>query len=98
MIAALVVVRSNGWLIPETASVEMAMLVVSLAAFLSIADDVLMSRSISDPIGEVVDAMAAVEQGRFETDVAVFERFQIGRLQIGFNGWSGGSRRTRTVA
>ena len=86
VIVALVVVRSNGWLIPKTASVEIAVLVVALAAvLLGLPTMILTSRSISDPIGEVVDAMAEVEKGHFDTEVAVFERSEIGRLQSGFN-------------
>ena len=86
VIVALVVVRSNGWLIPRTASVEMAVLVVALAAvLLGMPTMILTSRSISDPISEVVDAMAEVERGRFDTAVDVFERSEIGRLQGGFN-------------
>ncbi len=86
VIVALVVVRSNGWLIPKTASVEIAVLVVALAAvLLGLPTMILTSRSISDPIGEVVDAMAEVERGHFDTEVDVFERSEIGRLQGGFN-------------
>ena len=60
-IAALVVIRSNGWIIQKTASVEMPILVVVLAAvLLGLPTMILTSRSISDPIGEVVDAMAQV--------------------------------------
>lgn len=86
VIVALVVVRSNGWLIPKTASVEIAVLVVALAAvLLGLPTMILTSRSISDPIGEVVDAMAEVEKGQLDTEIAVFERSEIGRLQSGFN-------------
>jgi class 3 adenylate cyclase len=86
VIMALVVVRSNGWLIPKSASVEIAILVVALAAvLLGLPTMLLTSRSISDPICEVVDAMAEVEQGRFDTEVEMFERSEIGRLQGGFN-------------
>jgi class 3 adenylate cyclase len=86
VIVALVVVRSNGWLIPKTASVEIAVLVVALAAvLLGLPTMILTSRSISDPIREVVDAMAEIERGRFDTEVDVFERSEIGRLQSGFN-------------
>lgn len=86
VIMALVVVRSHGWLIPKTASVELAVLVVALAAvLLGLPTMILISRSISDPIREVVDAMAEVERGRFDTAVDVFERSEIGRLQYGFN-------------
>jgi adenylate cyclase len=86
VIVALVVVRANGWLIPKTASLEVAVLVVALAAVLLGAPTmILTSRSIADPIREVVDGMAEVEQGRFDTEVDVFERSEIGRLQNGFN-------------
>ncbi|OBK80062.1 adenylate/guanylate cyclase domain-containing protein [Mycobacterium sp. 1274761.0] len=86
VIVALVVVRSNGWLIPRTASVEMAVLVIALAAVvLGMPTMILTSRSISDPIHDVVKAMAEVERGRFDTEVDVFERSEIGRLQSGFN-------------
>ncbi|WP_123023246.1 adenylate/guanylate cyclase domain-containing protein [Mycolicibacterium stellerae] len=86
VIVALVVVRSNGWLIPKTASVEIAVLVVALAAvLLGLPTMILTSRSIADPIGEVVDAMAEVEKGHLETEIDVFERSEIGRLQSGFN-------------
>ncbi len=86
VIVALVVVKSNGWLIPKTTSVELAVLVVALAAvLLGLPTMILTSRSISDPIGEVVDAMAEVEQGDFDTSVDVFEKSEIGRLQSGFN-------------
>jgi class 3 adenylate cyclase len=46
---------------------------------------ILTSRSISDPVREVVDAMAQVQQGRIDTFVGVYERSEIGRLQGGFN-------------
>nr|WP_102142152.1 adenylate/guanylate cyclase domain-containing protein [Mycobacterium sp. QGD 101] len=86
VIVALVFVRSKGWLIPQTASIEGAVLVVSLAAvLLGLPTMILTSRSISEPIGEVVDAMAEVEQGRIDTYVDVVERSEIGRLQSGFN-------------
>jgi adenylate cyclase len=86
VIVALVAVRANGWLIPRTASVEVAVLVVALAAvLLGLPTMILTSRSISDPIGEVVDKMAEVEKGNFDTQVDVFERSEIGRLQDGFN-------------
>lgn len=86
VIVALFVVRSHGWLIPKTASVEIATLMVALAAvLLGLPTMILTSRSISDPISEVVDAMAEVERGDFDTAVAVFERSEIGRLQVGFN-------------
>ena len=86
VIAALVVLRSYGWLIAKSASLDVPVLVVSLAALLlGLPTMVLTSRSISDPLGEVVDAMAEVEHGRIGTYVGVYERSQIGRLQTGFN-------------
>ena len=67
-IVALIVIRSNGWIIQKTASVEMPILVVTLAAvLLGLPTMILTSRSISDPVREVVDAMAQVEQGRIDT-------------------------------
>lgn len=85
-IAAVVLMRANGWIIQKGASVEMPILVVTLAAvLLGLPTMILTSRSISDPIGEVVDAMARVEQGRIDTSVGVYERSEIGRLQGGFN-------------
>lgn len=86
VIATLVVLRSYGWLIDRSASLDAPILVVSLAALLlGLPTMILTSRSISDPIGEVVDAMAEVEHGRMETYVGAYERSQIGRLQTGFN-------------
>lgn len=91
VIAALVVLRSYGWLIAKSASLDVPILVVSLAALLlGLPTMILTSRSISDPIREVVDAMAEVEHGRIGTYVGVYERSQIGRLQTGFNRMVGG--------
>lgn len=85
-IAALVVLRSYGWLIDKSASLDVPILVVSLAALLlGLPTMILTSRSISDPIGEVVDAMAQVERGHIDASVGAYERSQIGRLQTGFN-------------
>lgn len=86
IIAALVILRMNGWIIPKDASVDVPVLVVVLAAVvLGLPTMILTSRSIADPVGEVVDAMAEVEHGRLETYVGAYERSQIGRLQTGFN-------------
>jgi adenylate cyclase len=85
-IVALIVMRSNGWIVEKTSSVEMPILVVTLAAvLLGLPTMILTSRSISDPVREVVDAMGQVEQGRIDTFVGVYERSEIGRLQSGFN-------------
>lgn len=86
VIATLVVLRSHGWLIENSASLEVPILVVSLAALvLGLPTMILTSRSIADPVGEVVDAMAEVEHGHIDTRVGAYERSQIGRLQTGFN-------------
>jgi adenylate cyclase len=85
-IAVLIFIRSNGWIIQKTASVEIPVLVITLAAVLAgLPAMILTSRSISDPVREVVDAMAEVEHGRIDTIVGVYERSEIGRLQSGFN-------------
>lgn len=92
-IAALIILRSNGWIIAKTASVEIPVLVLSLVAvMLGWRGMILASRSISDPIGEVVDAMAEIEHGRTGTIVDVYERSEIGRLQTGFNRMVAGLR------
>lgn len=86
VIAAIVFIRANGWVIEKTASVETPILVVAIAAvILGLPVMILTARSISDPIHEVVDAMAEVEHGRLDTFVGAFERTEIGRLQKGFN-------------
>lgn len=86
VIATLVVLRSYGWLIEKSASLDVPILVVSLAALvLGLTTMILTARSVSDPLGEVVDAMAEVEHGRIDTSVGAYERSQIGRLQTGFN-------------
>lgn len=85
-IAAMVVFRANGWLIPETVSVDVAVVVLSLVSvLLGLRTLILVSISISDPLREIIDAMADVEQGRIGQQVDVYERSEIGRLQSGFN-------------
>lgn len=92
-IALLVVARANGWLIDKSASVEIPVLVLSLVAVLwGLRAIILVSRSISDPIREVVDAMAEVEHGHLEHTVDIYERSEIGRLQSGFNRMVAGLR------
>ncbi len=86
VIAALIVLRWYGWLIEKSAALDVPIMVVALAALvLGLPTMILTSRSISDPLSEVVDAMAEVEHGRMETYVGAYERSQIGRLQTGFN-------------
>ncbi|WP_236984382.1 MULTISPECIES: adenylate/guanylate cyclase domain-containing protein [Mycobacterium] len=86
VIATFVGLRSAGWLIDRSAALDVPVLVVSLAALvLGLPTMILTSRSISDPVGEVADAMAEIEHGHMGTYVGVYERSQIGRLQSGFN-------------
>ena len=85
-IGSLVAIRSYGLIIPHSASIEIPILVVSLAAVLvGLPAMILTSRSISEPINEVADAMANVQRGHTRESVGVYERSEIGRLQIGFN-------------
>lgn len=85
-IAVLVVCRANGWLIPQSASVDVPVVLLSLVSvFLGLRTLMLVSISISDPLREIIDAMADVEQGRIGTQVDVYEQSEIGRLQHGFN-------------
>lgn len=98
-IAVLVLLRTNGWIIPKTASVEIPALVLSLAAvLLGLRAMILVSRSISDPVREVVDAMAEVERGQMNTSVDIYERSEIGRLQTGFNRMVAGLRERDLLA
>lgn len=85
-IVALIVCRRRGWIIDTTASVEIPVLVLCLVAvLLGVRAMILVARSISDPIGEVVNAMARIEHGELDTSVGVYEQSEIGRLQTGFN-------------
>lgn len=62
------------------------MLVVAIGAvLLGLPMMFLTSRSISDPLGQVVDAIAKAEQGDLDISIGVYERSEIGRLQSGFN-------------
>lgn len=86
VIAGLVVVQSNGGTLADSSDVNISVLVVALAAGLvGLPAMFLISRSISDPLQEVIDAMSKVERGHIDTEVSVYERSQIGRLQTGFN-------------
>jgi class 3 adenylate cyclase len=85
-IALLVLARANGWFLPPTASVEFPVVVLSLVSvFLGLRALILVSRSISDPVRDVVEAMAEVEHGRIGRTVDVYEQSEIGQLQHGFN-------------
>ncbi|MGV0789405.1 adenylate/guanylate cyclase domain-containing protein [Mycolicibacterium sp. XJ2] len=92
-IAALLVMRNNGWLIEETAPIELALIVLALVAVvLGLRSLILTSMSISDPVQEVVAAMGEVERGHIERSVEVYEWSEIGRLQRGFNSMVAGLR------
>jgi class 3 adenylate cyclase len=92
-IALLILTRAGGWLIDKSASVEVPVLVLSLVAVAwGLRAMILVSRSISDPVREVVDAMAEVEHGDLHRTVNIYERSEIGRLQSGFNRMVAGLR------
>ena len=85
-IAAVVVMRSRGWIIQNTASIEIPVVVLSvISVFVGLRGMTIVALSISDPLRDLVDAMAKVERGQIATNVAVYERSEIGRLQSGFN-------------
>ncbi|MEO3760102.1 adenylate/guanylate cyclase domain-containing protein [Mycobacterium sp. B14F4] len=92
-IAALLVMRSRGWIIERTAPIELALLVLALVAvILGLRAMILVSISISDPVHEVIDGMAKVERGRIDHHVDVYEWSEIGLLQKGFNNMVAGLR------
>jgi class 3 adenylate cyclase len=85
-IVMLVVFRANGWIIQTDAPIETPVLVLALVALvLGLRATILVSSSISDPIDEVVGAMAEVERGDIGNTIDVYERSELGKLQTGFN-------------
>jgi adenylate cyclase len=92
-IALLILIRSQGWIIDRSSSVEIPVLVLSGVAVLwGLRGMILVSQSISDPVREVVEAMADVEHGNIRRTVEVYERSEIGLLQTGFNRMVAGLR------
>lgn len=92
-IACLLVMRSNGWILSKNTPVELALLVLALVAVvLGLRAMILVSISISDPLRQVVDAMAEVERGEIDRSLDVYEWSEIGRLQSGFNRMVAGLR------
>lgn len=92
-IAVLLIMRSRGWIIERTAPIELALLVLALVAVvLGLRAMILVSISISDPVHEVIDAMAKVERGQIDHHVDVYEWSEIGLLQRGFNSMVTGLR------
>ena len=85
-VAGLILARANGWLIERSASLELPILLLMAVGVLwGLRAMILVSQSISDPVRDVVEAMADVEHGNLEHTVSVYERSEIGRLQTGFN-------------
>jgi class 3 adenylate cyclase len=85
-IVVLVMLRANGWIIHRDAAIEIPVLVLALVAvILGMRAMILVSSSISDPIHDVVEAMAEVERGRLGNTIDVYERSELGQLQTGFN-------------
>ncbi|HEY1841010.1 MAG TPA: adenylate/guanylate cyclase domain-containing protein [Mycobacterium sp.] len=85
-VALIVLSRSNGWLVPKSAQIETPILVLAAASLaLGSRAMILVARSISDPVREVVVAMTEVEHGQGGALVEVYEPSEIGRLQVGFN-------------
>jgi len=86
VVVALVLCRRYGWLVPASASVDIPVVVLMLVSVgLGLRALIVVSLSISDPIGDVVEAMAEVEQGIIGRTVPVYEQSEIGLLQSGFN-------------
>ncbi|SBS78411.1 Adenylate/guanylate cyclase with integral membrane sensor [uncultured Mycobacterium sp.] len=85
-LAVVVIMRSNGWIIQKTASLEIPVIVLAvISVFVGLRGMAIVAVSISDPVHDVVAAMAEVERGQMTTRVDVYERSEIGRLQSGFN-------------
>jgi class 3 adenylate cyclase len=92
-IASLLVMRSKGFIIAKTTPIELALLVLALVAVaLGLRAMILVSISISDPVQQVVEAMAEVESGKIDRTLDVYEWSEIGRLQSGFNRMVAGLR------
>jgi adenylate cyclase len=92
-IVLLVVLRANHWIIQDDAPIEVPVMVLALVAvILGLRAMILVSASISDPVHEVADAMAEVEHGRIDHKIDVYERSELGELQMGFNRMVAGLR------
>jgi adenylate cyclase len=85
-LAVVVIMRSNGWIIQKTAPLEIPVITLAvISIFVGLRGMAIVALSISDPVHDVVAAMAEVERGQMTTRVDVYERSEIGRLQSGFN-------------
>ncbi|BBZ38236.1 adenylate/guanylate cyclase domain-containing protein [Mycobacterium heidelbergense] len=85
-IALIALSRSNGWLVRKSAPIETPIVVLAAVSLaLGLRAMILVARSISDPVRQVVVAMTEVEHGDAGALVEVYEPSEIGRLQVGFN-------------
>ena len=85
-IVGMTVVRSQGWIIEQSASIEIPMAMLSIAALPGgLRAMMVLARSIADPVRQVVHAMADIRQGNIDVAVDVYERGELGMLQTGFN-------------
>jgi adenylate cyclase len=92
-IASLLFMQSNGFIIQKSTRIELALLVLALVAVvLGLRAMILVAISISDPLREVVSAMAEVERGQIDRTLDVYEWSEIGHLQSGFNRMVAGLR------
>ena len=79
-VGVLVFLQSRGLLIERTASLATPVIVLTVISILvGLRGMTIVALSISDPVRDVVDAMARVERGEIDTRVEVYERSQIGR-------------------
>ncbi|BBZ59490.1 adenylate/guanylate cyclase domain-containing protein [Mycolicibacterium monacense] len=85
-IVTLVALQRLGLLVDDPASIELPVLVLALVAvLLGLRTLIVVSRSISDPVHDVVEAMGEIERGGAGRLVDVYDRSEIGHLQSGFN-------------
>ena len=92
-IALLLILQSRHWLLDASSPIELALLILALVAVvLGLRAMILVAMSISDPVDQVVDAMADVEKGNIDRTIEVYEWSEIGRLQSGFNRMVAGLR------
>lgn len=85
-IVTLVALQRLGLLVDDAASIELLVLVLALVAvLLGLRTLIVVSRSISDPVHDVVEAMGEIERGGAGRLVDVYDRSEIGHLQSGFN-------------
>ncbi|MGH3969019.1 MAG: adenylate/guanylate cyclase domain-containing protein, partial [Mycobacterium sp.] len=92
-IVVIIAMRSLGWIIEKNSPVEIPIVLLSLVSVLiGVRGMISVTRSISDPMRDVVEAMADVERGQLDRRVNVYEQSEIGRLQRGFNRMVAGLR------